>query len=107
MSQKIDDVLEVLERVRQEVRSSARKSARDARIRAVRAIAKARGVTYQTIGDAYLRRLKPDIDGTTAFDMVMQAWLDGHPDSLKKVLFNQALDSADHLSIGRFFTRPN
>lgn len=104
VSQKIDDVLEVLVRIRRGFRRDRPGSARDARIRAVRDIAKSRGVTYQTIGDAYLRRLKPDIDGTPAFDMVVQAWLSGRPDPLKWVLFNQAMDSGDNLQIAKLFT---
>ena len=104
MSQKIDDVLEVLVRIQRGFRPDRPGSARDARIRAVRDIAKSRGVTYQTIGDAYLRRLKPDIDGTPAFDMVVQAWLSGRPDPLKRVLVNQAMDSGDNLQIARLFT---
>jgi hypothetical protein len=95
MSQKIADVLGVLDQIRRAYGPGKPDSVRDARIRAIKAIALARSVTYQTIGDAYLRRLKPDIDGTPAFDVLVQAWLDGTSDKLRRILLGHALDRGD------------
>ncbi len=74
MSQKIDDVLHVLATIRKGYRADEPLSLRYSRIRAIHEIAKQRQVTYQTIGDAYLRRLQPDINGTPAFDRATAAW---------------------------------
>lgn len=103
MSQKIDDVLEVLGRIRRGHRPGHSRSVQEARIRAIHDIAKERGVTHQTIADAYLRRLKPDIDGTPQFDKVVNEWLSGKADSLRRVLEKHALDRGDELEIQRFF----
>jgi hypothetical protein len=103
MSQKIDDVLEVLVTIRKGYRADLAGSIREVRIRAIRAIANERGVTSQTIGDAYLRRLEPDIKGTPAFDRVTENWLSGKSDFLMKVLERQALDDGDRARIKKFF----
>jgi len=105
MSQKIDDVLEVLAAIRGRYRSDQPSSLRDARINAVRAIAKKRGVTDQTIRDAYLRRLEPDIRGTPAFDRAAENWLSRKSDALRKTLEKHALDSGDRVQIEKFFSR--
>lgn len=71
MSQKIADVLDVLTRIRRGYRPGRPESIREARIGAIHVIADERGVTHQTIGDAYLRRLEPDVKGTPAFDRLV------------------------------------
>jgi hypothetical protein len=103
MSQKIDDVLEVLTRIRRAYQRGRPNSLRDARTSAIKAIAAERGVTYQTIGDAYLRRLKPDVDGTPQFDMLVREWLSGKPGALRGVLDRHALDADDERAISQFF----
>lgn len=104
MSQKIRDVLEVLAAIRREFRPDVPDSARNARLRAVRSIAAKRGVKYQTIGDAYLRRLEPSIKGTPAFDRVTESWLLGKSDALHRALEKQALDNDDRALIRKFFS---
>lgn len=64
MSQKIEDVLHILAGIRAAHSSSRRESLRRIRIRVIRQIADQRGVDYQTIADAYIRRLAPDIELT-------------------------------------------
>ncbi len=103
MSQKIDDVLDVLSRIRRGYRPGSPRSVKDARIRAIHDIAEERGVTHQTIGDAYLRRLKPDIDGTPQFDKAVREWLNGESNTLRRVLEKHALDRGDEMEIQKFF----
>jgi hypothetical protein len=102
MTQKIAAILGLLARVRKEYRPDKPESARHARIRAIRAIARARDVAYQTVSDTYLRQLKPAIDGTPAFDALVQAWLDGTSDRLTRVLLSHA-DPGDRALVMRFF----
>ena len=104
MSQLISDVLEVLGRIRNGYRpGQQRQSIREARIAAIHDIGKERGVTHQTIADAYLRRLEPDIVGTTAFDLAARDWLEGNPGTLRKALQHHAVNRNDELEIERFF----
>lgn len=105
MSQKIDDVLEVLAAIRGGYHLDQSGSLRDARRNAVRAIAKERGVTCQTIRDAYLRRLEPDIRGTPAFDRATENWLSRKSDALRKTLEKHALDPGDRVQLEKFFSR--
>ena len=104
MSQKIDDVLEILTAIRKGYRADRHGSVRDARIRSKHDIANQRGVTYQTIGDAYLRRLKLDINGTAAFDRATEEWLSERSDQLKRILQKHALDQGDQSRIKMFFS---
>lgn len=104
MSKKIDDVLEALAALRHGFRADMPGSLRDTRVRAIHAIAKRRGVRHQTIGDAYLRRLEPDIKGTPAFDRVTESWLLRGSDALRTVLEKRALDHGDRTRIQKFFS---
>jgi len=103
MSQKIDDVLDVLRRIRQGCHPGIPRSVKESRINAIHDIAKERGVSYQTIGDAYLRRLKPDIGGTPQFDKVVCEWLNGESSSLRNILKKHSRDPGDDLEIRNFF----
>ena len=102
MSEVVTDVLEVLRHVRKGYRPNQKmRSIKEARVAAIREIGKERGVTHQTIADAYLRRLKPFIVGTTAFDIATRDWLEGDAGTLRKALHNRAASRTDELEIDR------
>lgn len=103
MSQKIEDVLQVLAGIRSGYRSDKPEPLRRVRVRVVRQIAKQRGVDYQTIADAYIRRLAPDIERTPAFDQLVEEWLASGSPSLQRILENHALDRGDPARIREFF----
>ena len=103
MSQKIDDVLHILAGIRSAYRSDKPESLRRVRVRVLRQIAKQRDVDYQTIADAYIRRLAPDIERTPAFDRLVEEWLASGSPALQKVLEKHALDRNDPVSIREFF----
>jgi hypothetical protein len=104
MSKKIEDVLEVLAAMRAGFRADVSGSLKQARIGAIRSIAKKRGVSYQTVGDAYLRRLEPHIKGTPAFDRVTEDWLSRGSRALRDIIAKHALDADDIVNITRFFS---
>lgn len=103
MSQKIDDILQILEGIRADYGLGNADAIRRVRIRVVRQIAKARNVDYQTIADAYIRRLVPDIERTPAFDQLVEEWLASESPALRKVLESHALDHGDTDRIAMFF----
>ena len=105
MSQKIDDVLQVLAGIRSAYRADKPESLRRVRVRVVRAIAKQRDVDYQTIADAYIRRLAPDIERTPAFDRLVEEWLASGSRSLQRILESHVLDRGDEPRIQAFFAR--
>lgn len=103
MSQKIDDVLQVLAGIRDGYRQGKPEPLRSVRIRAVRRIAEQRGVDYQTIADAYIRRLAPDIRRTPAFDRLVEEWLASDSPALQRILERHTLDRGDPARIRQFF----
>ncbi|HEY5405542.1 MAG TPA: hypothetical protein VIJ92_00580 [Ginsengibacter sp.] len=103
MSQKIVDVINVLRRIRQGYGSGNKRMIKTLRILAVEEFARERGVTDETVADSFIRRLKPDVVGTKAFDHVIYEWLEKEDDKLKQALLNQALDLDDTKMIKSFF----
>lgn len=106
MSQKIEDVLQVLAGIRSGYQPGKPEPLRRVRVRVVRQIAKQRGVDYQTIADAYIRRLAPDIERTPAFDQLVEDWLASGSLSLQHILEDHALDQGDQAHISEFFASP-
>lgn len=103
MSQKIEDVLQVLAGIRSGYRPDKLEPFRRLRVRVVRQIAKQRGVDYQTIADAYIRRLAPEVERTPAFDQLVDDWLSSGSASLQRILESHALDRGDPARIHEFF----
>lgn len=103
MSQKIDDILHILAGIRSGYRANGSESLRRVRIRVLRQIATERGVDYQTIADAYIRRLSPDIELTPAFDRLVEAWLASNSPNLQEILVRHSLDRNDPVRIREFF----
>ncbi|MEN5365634.1 hypothetical protein ABE571_04450 [Stenotrophomonas sp. TWI273] len=106
MSQKIEDVLQVLAGIRSGYQPDKPEPLRRVRVRVVRQIAKQRGVDYQAIADAYIRRLAPDIERTPAFDQLVEDWLASDSQSLQHILEDHALDQGDQARISQFFASP-
>ncbi|MCU1052364.1 hypothetical protein JAK50_17820 [Stenotrophomonas maltophilia] len=104
MSQKIEDVLRVLAGIRGGYQPDKPGAIRRVRIQVVRQIAKQRGVECQTISDAYIRRLAPDIERTPAFDRLVEEWLASGSKMLQQILQNHASDRSDLVRISEFFS---
>ena len=94
MSQRIEQILEVIEEVREQF-TLAHRSVSHMRVRAVASVASRRGITEQTVRDTFRRQLSPDIEGTAAFDKLLEDWLVHDSDELKKILLRDASDRKD------------
>lgn len=103
MSQKIEDVLQVLAGIRSGYQPDKPESLRSVKVRVARQIAEQRGVDCQTIADTYIRRLAPDIERTPAFDQLVEDWLAAGSQSLQHILQNHALDQGGPVRISEFF----
>nr|AAK28585.1 hypothetical protein [uncultured bacterium] len=103
MSQKIDDILQILGGIRNGYLGGKPEPLRTVRVRVVRRIAQQRHADYQAIADAYIRRLAPDISRTPAFDRLVEEWLASGSSALERVLENHAIDLNDPARIREFF----
>lgn len=102
MSVRIDDALDVLSLIREQY-ITAQAPLKAIRLRALQAVAKARGVTRNDIADIYIRRLRPYVSSTAEFDRVVHAWLLGRHVELKATLEKCSLDQNDMGRIKAFF----
>ena len=70
---------------------------------AMKAVAENRGVTLDTIRDACVRRLSPDVTGVLEFDAMLEEWLHGRSHRMKQVLYRHQIDRGDGPLIDGFF----
>ena len=103
MSQKIDDVLSVAVEAERLAGNGRPGSIDLLRQEAIDTIARRRRVTPQTIQDACVRRLAPDVPSVSEFDRLLDAFLRGEPSRLKRVLERRRIDRDDEASIRDFF----
>lgn len=96
MSAKIEQIVEVIEGVRDAFRvSPSTKNVASYRLQAIKAIAVRRNITAQSVNDKFIRKCRPDINTLNEFDMLMQRWLlDGSKD-LRLTLLKHASDARD------------
>lgn len=107
MSQKVRDVLDVLNQARSRFNAAdGSTQVRDIRQAAIKFVANQRDVTPETIRDACVRRLSPDIAGVADFDMVLGEWLSGRSLRIRQILHRHHVDRGDELLIdAHFFAR--
>lgn len=87
MSRRIEQILEVIEEVREEYQNTGgHGSITHMRIRAVASIANRRGIAKQTVLDKFIRQLQPDIKVAADFDKLLEDWLVHDSDELKNII---------------------
>jgi hypothetical protein len=87
VSRRIEQILEVIEEVREEYQNTGgHKSFTHMRIRAVASIANRRGIAKQTVLDKFIRQLQPDIKVAADFDKFLEDWLVRDSDELKNII---------------------
>ena len=105
-SQKIEDVLEVLERALKEFRQSPHwPGVSSIRELAMAAVAERRRVKPETIRDACVRRLRPQVEFVADFDRLLEDWLRGRSQRIRQVLLARAIDRGDPVRINEFVSR--
>lgn len=104
MSRRIEEILEILEEVRDNFRSSySGGSIKALRSQADASVAARRGIDRTTVSNKYRRELKPEIDGTPDFDQKLEDWLVFGSDGLRSIMIKHTSDPADRELIDRFF----
>ncbi|HDS1547164.1 MULTISPECIES: hypothetical protein [Stenotrophomonas] len=107
MSKRIDDAVDVLHAILVAHKAAPCNSSSDVRrirIRAVKDVAEARGVTHQDIADVYIRRLNPYVKQTRHFDALVSQWIQGDSIELKAALEKSCLDRGDSRRVEAFFS---
>lgn len=107
MSKLIEQIIEVLDIVKDLHRKDPATDTSQHRIDAVEQVAKQRGIDPTTVDDKYNRRLKPDIDKTEDFNEVVDRWLrKGSPELQHILLRHSKKDDEDKERVKRFFSTP-
>ena len=96
MSQRIEQILEVVEEVRENfLNQTGPRSASRMRVRAVASVADRRGIANQTVLDKFIRQLQPDIEVAADFDKLLEDWLVHDSDELKDIILKHKSDRRD------------
>lgn len=96
MSARAGQIIEVIEEVRNNYRSSAgSKSIRQLRIDAGHSVASRRGITNQSVIDKFVRQLKPDVESASQFDSLLKSWLLEDSTELRDIVLKHKSDLND------------
>lgn len=104
MSAKMEQIVEVLEKVRENFRSGGEHaSITQLRINAVHSIAAYRSIDYRSVLDKPIRKLRPDVETVNDFDRLIEAWLTSNSDELKLIVLRHANEKSDKVLIEQVF----
>ena len=105
MSARIEQILEVLNEVRNNFKSKKGNHFDNQwRINATHLVAKRwDNIDYQTVKDKYARNLEPDIKGVDRFDRYLEKWLIDDSYALRSILLKHVSDTQDSTRINTFF----
>lgn len=104
MSQKIEQLLEVINEVKEDYRNNKdSKSIKQLRMHAVSSVAFRQNVDPTTVSDKFIRGLRPQINSTNTFDKLLKDWLKNGSGELKKVLKENTIDYKDDELIEKAF----
>ena len=104
MSERIEQIIEVLQVIKALRTNSITTTTRELRIQAVNQVAAHRSIDITTVSDKYRRQLKPRIKNTEGFDIVLDHWLREGSSELKNVLLNYSNSERDRERVRRFFS---
>lgn len=96
MSSRIEQILEVIEEVRDKYQSaSSYRPIKRLRISAVASIANRREISNQAVLDKFIRQLRPDVGVADDFDKLLEQWLAHDSDELKNILLKHKSNYRD------------
>lgn len=104
MSQRIEQILEVIEEVGDQFQNATGyQSVSHMRIRAVASVANRRGIANQTVLDKFIRQLQPDIKVAADFDRCLEDWLVDDSPELKNIVLKRKVHHQDVELISKAF----
>ena len=105
MSQRIDEILDVVREVESKVHAPVPfRELKKIRRYAVVRVAVNRGIDSSSIDTKYRRELYPDVRNTDDFDLLLEAWLRDRNRRLPIVLLKFAVDYRDEINIQQYFS---
>ncbi len=100
MSAKIEQIIEVIEEVKDIFRNrKGYSSVHNMRIAAGHSVAARRDITYQAVIDKFIRQLKPDIKNAAHFDTLLEKWLVHDSSELQDIIWKHKLSKKDETII--------
>jgi predicted HNH restriction endonuclease len=107
MSKRIEQILEVIDEVRDKYQStSGYKSVKHLRISAEASVASRRIIASKTVASKYITQLKPEIQGAKNFDELLERWLVDDSEELKNILLKHKSNYRDIELINNAFYKP-
>jgi hypothetical protein len=108
MSVKIEQLIEVIEEIKEEFKLNPNaKDISSLRRQATKAITARIGRHKTTIPDKFIRGLRPDIDSTSRFDRHLEQWLFNNSPDLENILLKHGPTESDRKRIrNAFFVAP-
>lgn len=104
MSSRIEQVLEVLQEVKEEyLKNQSQHPIPSLRKRAVQRVADKRSITTNSVADKYIRQLTPHIQKTDDFDKFLSNWLVKGDDRIQQILLTRTVTQNDKDYINKFF----
>jgi hypothetical protein len=104
MSQRIEQILEVIEEVHNQFQSTiGYLSIHEMRVRAGHSVESRRGITNQTVLSKFITQLRPDIKRAADFDKLLEKWLVNDSDELKNIILKHKTDRQDAELINNAF----
>lgn len=104
MSRRIEQILEVIEEVREKFQGQdGSRSVSRMRRDAVASVANRRGIEKQTVLDKFIRQLQPNIKVAAEFDKLLEDWLLHDSNELKNIILKHKSDSRDAELINNAF----
>jgi predicted HNH restriction endonuclease len=104
MSSRIEQVLEVLQEVKEEyLKNQSQHPISSLRKKAVQRVANKRQITQNSVADKYIRQLKPYIQKTDDFDKFLSSWLVKGDDKIQQILLTRTVTQSDKDYINNFF----
>lgn len=104
MSQKIEQILEVIEEVREKFQTgTGLKSVHVLRVKAGASVANRRGIRNQTVLDKFIRDLRPDIQFAADFDKLLEDWLIQDSNELQNIFLKHKSSRRDEELIRNAF----
>ena len=104
MSAKIEQIIEVIEEVRDNFRNrTGHSSVRYMRIAAGHSVVARRDITYQAVIDKFVRQLKPDINNAAHFNSLLEKWLIHDSSELQDIIWKHKTSVRDEALINNAF----
>jgi hypothetical protein len=103
MSAKIDQLIEIIEEVKEGHRLNPSAKISSLRLQAAKEIATRSQKHRTTIPDKYIRWLRPEISSTEGFDRHLKEWLFNNSPGLENILLKHATTEADRKRISSAF----